>query len=171
MRRLLAGETVGSHGRYHFDNARVLPRPPEPVEVWVGATAEPAIDRAARLGDGWLASPGLVPDKARPLVDFYLARCRAHGRAPAAVAIRRDIYVGDSKADVEATAGPVIARGYRGFDPAALVAGTVDDVVARFRALGAMGYTDVIVRHLVDDQPKVLASMARLEAVRAALRD
>jgi len=171
VRRLLAGETVGSHARYHFDNARVSPRPPEPVEVWIGATAEPAIDRAARLGDGWLASPGLVPDRARALVDFYRERCRAHGQTPAAVAIRRDIYVGDSKADVEATAGPVIARGYRGFDPGALVAGTVDEVVARFRALGAMGYTDVIVRHLVDDQPKVLASMARLEAVRAALRD
>jgi hypothetical protein len=70
---------------------------------------------------------------------------------------------------VEATAGAVIARGYRGFDPAALVAGTVDEVSERFRALGAMGYTDVIVRHLVDDQSKVLASMARLEAVRAAV--
>jgi alkanesulfonate monooxygenase SsuD/methylene tetrahydromethanopterin reductase-like flavin-dependent oxidoreductase (luciferase family) len=34
----------------------------------------------------------------------------------------------------------------------------------------AMGYTDVIVRHLTDDQPKVLASMSRLAAVRQALR-
>ncbi len=170
VRRLLAGETVGSHGRYLFDNARVAPRPTEPLEVWIGATAEPAVDRAARLGDGWLASPGLTPEAARALHDHYRERCRAHGRAPTAVAIRRDVYVGDSKADVEAAAGPIIARGYRGFDPAALVAGTIDDVVERFRALGAMGYTDVIVRHLIDEQPKVLASMARLEAVRAALR-
>jgi alkanesulfonate monooxygenase SsuD/methylene tetrahydromethanopterin reductase-like flavin-dependent oxidoreductase (luciferase family) len=51
VRRLLAGETVRSHGRYHFDNARIAPRPPDPVEVWIGATAEPAVDRAARLGD------------------------------------------------------------------------------------------------------------------------
>jgi hypothetical protein len=32
-----------------------------------------------------------------------------------------------------------------------------------------MGYTDVIVRHLTDDQPKVLGSMARLAEVRRAL--
>src|SRR5262245_60281496 len=171
VRRLLAGETVSAHGRYLFDNARIAPTPPEPVEIWIGATARPAVDRAARLGDGWLAPPGLTPDAARMLHDYYLEQCRVHGRTPAAVAIRRDVYVGDSTADVEATAGPVIARGYRGFDPAAPVAGTIDQVIDRFRALGAMGYTDVIVRHLVDDQPRVLASMARLEAVRAALED
>src|SRR5262249_58346487 len=123
----------------------------------------PAIDRAARVGDGWLASPGLPPDTARALVTFYLARCRAHGRTPSAVAIRRDVYVGESRADVEATAGPIVARGYRGFDPAALVAGTVDEVSARFRALGAMGYTDVIVRHLTNDHPNVLPPMPRLQ--------
>ncbi len=169
VRRLLAGETASSHGRYLFDNARIAPRPAEPVEVWIGATAAPAIDRAARLGDGWLASPGLTPAMARALIEHYRERCRAHGRTPAAIAVRRDIYVGESPADVETTAGPVIARGYRGFDPGALVAGTVESVVERFRALGDMGYTDVIVRHLVDDQAKVLGSMARLEAVRAAL--
>jgi len=169
VRRLLAGETVRSHGRYHFDNARVSPRPPERVDVWIGATAEPAVDRAARLGDGWLASPGLVPEQARALAAFYLERCQVHGRTPTAVAVRRDIYVGESAADVEATAGPVVARGYRGFDPAALVAGTVEQVIERFRALGGMGYTDVIVRHLTDEQPKVLASLGRLEHVRRAL--
>ena len=70
------------------------------------------------------------------------------------MAIRRDIYVGESRADVEATAGPVLARGYRGFDPAALVTGTIDEVVGSFRDLGAMGYTDVIVRHLMTTSPR-----------------
>ena len=42
-------------------------------------------------------------------------------------------------------------------------------MTARFRALGAMGYTDVIVRHVIDDQPRVLASLARLAEVRKAL--
>ena len=40
-----------------FERARIAPRPAEPVEVWIGAAAPPAIDRAARLGDGWLAAP------------------------------------------------------------------------------------------------------------------
>ena len=42
-----------------------LPVTPEPLEVWIGGTAEPAIDRAARLGDGWLANADGVPDAAR----------------------------------------------------------------------------------------------------------
>ena len=46
---------------------------------------------------------------------------------------------------------------------------TVDEVVERFRALGALGYTDVIVRHVTDEQPYVLASLARLAEVRRAL--
>jgi hypothetical protein len=34
-----------------------------------------------------------------------------------------------------------------------------------------MGYTDVIIRHLVDDQDQVLASYARLAEVRKAVAD
>jgi alkanesulfonate monooxygenase SsuD/methylene tetrahydromethanopterin reductase-like flavin-dependent oxidoreductase (luciferase family) len=169
VRRLLAGLVVSSTGRFRFENARVALRPLEPVEVWIGATADPAIDRAARLGDGWLASPGLTPEQARAQITRYRAGCAAEGRRPTAIAIRRDVYVGESKADVEATAGPVIARWYRGFRPEALVAGTVDRVTERFRELAAMGYTDVIVRHLINDQSKILGSLARLGAVRRAL--
>jgi hypothetical protein len=50
-----------------------------------------------------------------------------------------------------------------------LVAGTVAQVADRFRALGAMGFTDVIVRHLTTDHAKVLASFARLGEVRRTL--
>ncbi len=169
VRRLLAGEVVSSTGRFVFENARVALRPVEPVDVWIGASAAPAIDRAARLGDAWLAAPGIAPDEATRQLAHYRERCRAHGRTPSAIAIRRDVYVAASKADAEAVAGPIVSRGYRGMAPEALVAGTIDDVVERFRALGAMGYTDVIIRHLTDDQPAVLASMARLADVRKAL--
>ena len=68
-----------------------------------------------------------------------------------------------------ATAEVVVARGYRGFPREALVIGSVDEVVAQLRPLAGLGYTDVIVRHLTDDQPKVLGSMARLAEVRRAL--
>jgi alkanesulfonate monooxygenase SsuD/methylene tetrahydromethanopterin reductase-like flavin-dependent oxidoreductase (luciferase family) len=169
VRRLLAGEVVSASGRFGFREARVALRPAEPVEVWIGASAPAAIDRAARLGDGFLASPGQTEPQARAQVTHYLERCAAQGRRPSAVAIRRDIYVADSRADAEAVAGPLRSGGYRGFDPAALVIGTVGEVVERFRALGAMGYTDVIVRHVTDAQPRVLASLARLAEVRKAL--
>jgi alkanesulfonate monooxygenase SsuD/methylene tetrahydromethanopterin reductase-like flavin-dependent oxidoreductase (luciferase family) len=169
VRRLLRGEVVSSSGRFKFRDARVTPRAPEPVEYWIGATAEAAIDRAARLGDAWLAAPGLPPERARALVAYYRDRCRAHGRTPAAIAIRRDIYVGASDAEADTVAGARVRAGYRGFPPEAPVYGSVERVVAQFRALAAMGYTDVIIRHLVDDQAQVLASYARLDEVRKAV--
>ena len=170
VKRLLAGETVSSAGRFPVESATLALRPAEPVEYWIGASAEPAIDRAARIADGWLASPGLAPATARAQLAFYRERCKAYGRPPAAVAIRRDIYVGASHAEAEAVAGPIVTKGYRGFAPDALVWGSVDEVAARFRELAAMGYTDVIVRHLTDDQPKVMASLARLADVREAVK-
>jgi len=45
----------------------------------------------------------------------------------------------------------------------------VDEVAERFRTFEELGYTDVLVRHLSNDQPKVLGSLKRLAAVRAAL--
>jgi alkanesulfonate monooxygenase SsuD/methylene tetrahydromethanopterin reductase-like flavin-dependent oxidoreductase (luciferase family) len=77
--------------------------------------------------------------------------------------------IADSRGDAEAATGAIVRAGYRGFDPGALVIGTVDEVVERFRALGALGYTDVIVRHVTDEQAYVLASLARLAEVRTAL--
>ena len=52
VRRLLAGETVNSSRRFRVAEATLALRPAEPVEVWIGASAPPAIDRAARLGGG-----------------------------------------------------------------------------------------------------------------------
>jgi len=169
IRRLLAGESVSGSGRFAFENARVALRPAEPVDIWIGATANVAIDRAARLGDAWLASPGLPPAAAAAKSAIYRERCLAHGRVPTAIAIRRDVYVGESKADAEAMLGQAVARGYRGFDPAALVAGDVEQVTEQFRALASMGYTEVIIRHFTSDHAKVLASFARLGEVRRAL--
>jgi alkanesulfonate monooxygenase SsuD/methylene tetrahydromethanopterin reductase-like flavin-dependent oxidoreductase (luciferase family) len=169
IRRLLRGEVVSSEGRFQFRDGRVSPRPAEPVDVWIGASAEPAIDRAARLGDAWLASPGQTPKQAQALIDYYRGRCKTHGVTPATIAIRRDIYVGESDAEADAVAGARVRAGYRGFSPEAPVYGSLETVTAKFRALGAMGYTDIIIRHIIDDQPKVLASYARLADVKKAL--
>jgi alkanesulfonate monooxygenase SsuD/methylene tetrahydromethanopterin reductase-like flavin-dependent oxidoreductase (luciferase family) len=170
IRRLLAGETVTADDPYRVCEAVVSPVPPDPVEVWIGGTAERAVDRAARLGDGFLADAPLTPQQARDVLDLYRERAEAHGRAPSALAIRRDIHVGADDADAERVAGPVVAAGYRGFDPSACVYGGVDTVTERFREYAAMGYTDVIVRHLADDHGEVLKSYERLAEVRRLVR-
>ena len=169
VKRLLAGETVSSDGRYKVEATRIAPIPPEPVEYWIGGSAEPSIDRAARLGNAWLAGPELTPEEARHWAAFYRERCAAYGRTPTCVAIRRDVFVGKDAEDARKVAEPILAAGYRGHDPSASTFGSVEQVAARFAEYASMGYTDIIVRHLTDDQDAVLGSIERLTAVRSAL--
>ena len=115
------------------------PVPPEPVEVWIGGTAERAVDRAARLGDGFLADASLTPRQALDVLDLYRRRAAGHGHTPSAIAIRRDIHVGADDADAERVAGPVVAAGYRGFDPSACVYGGVETVTERLRGTRRWG--------------------------------
>jgi alkanesulfonate monooxygenase SsuD/methylene tetrahydromethanopterin reductase-like flavin-dependent oxidoreductase (luciferase family) len=169
VRRLLAGETVSSARRFRIVEANLSLRPAEPVEVWIGASAPPAIDRAARLAEGWIASPGLTPDEARKQADTYRERCAAYGKRPGAIVLRRDIYVGASSSEAQTVLQHALSRGYRGMPAEALIAGSVEEVAERFYAFGQIGYTEISVRHLTNDQPKVLASLERLTLVRAAL--
>jgi len=169
VQRLLRGEPVSSSGRFKFRDARLALRPAETVEYWIGASARPAIDRAARLADGFLASPSLTLDEARDQAAYYLERCKAYGRTPRAVAIRRDIYVGESAGEADEVKGKVLATGYRGIPPTALIAGSVEQAAERFAEFAPLGYTDVIVRHLTSEQPKVLGSLSRLRKVRESL--
>jgi len=169
VRRLLAGETVSSARRFRIAEASLALRPAEPVEVWIGASAPPAIDRAARLAEGWIASPSLTPEEARAQADLYRERCAAYGRRPGAIVLRRDVYVGESPSEAQAVLKDTLTRGYRGMAAEALIAGSVDEVAEEFRTFGEIGYTDILVRHLTNDQSKVLGSVARLAAVRAAV--
>ena len=171
VRALWGGESVSGSRRYPFSAARVAPVPSEPIEVWIRGSAPATIDRAARLGDAWLADPGLTPIVAREHAAMYLDRAVAHGRKPKAVAIRRDIYVGSDPEEARRTVAPILARGYRGFDPSALVWGSVEQVAEQFRTLADAGYTDVIIRDLVTDPALVLESVRRLGEVRGLVAD
>jgi alkanesulfonate monooxygenase SsuD/methylene tetrahydromethanopterin reductase-like flavin-dependent oxidoreductase (luciferase family) len=166
LRRLWAGESVEHRGRWELEVARIRPVPAEPVEVWIGATARAAIDRAARLGEGWLASPHLLPADAGRQLAFYAERCEAHGRPRGVTAIRRDVYVGESTDEAERTGGAVLRAGYRGFPPGAAIAGDVESIAKTFADLAALGFEHVVVRNLVADQRKALGSIERLGAVK-----
>jgi alkanesulfonate monooxygenase SsuD/methylene tetrahydromethanopterin reductase-like flavin-dependent oxidoreductase (luciferase family) len=56
LRALWAGGWVEHRGEFYgFDALEMSPVPAEPVPIWVGGLSEPALRRAATLGDGWIS--------------------------------------------------------------------------------------------------------------------
>jgi alkanesulfonate monooxygenase SsuD/methylene tetrahydromethanopterin reductase-like flavin-dependent oxidoreductase (luciferase family) len=81
LRRAWSGESVAFAGkRFRVPDVRVTPLPERPPELLIGGLAEPAIERVARIGDGFLATGN---DHHQSYVDA----CARAGRDPADVAI------------------------------------------------------------------------------------
>lgn len=142
VQALLAGERV--------DGVAIAPTPPREVEWWIGAHAEPALDRAARLGTAWYADAGIDGDIARRQRDQYLAACERAGREPGRLTIRKDVFVSDDGAHAAAVGDRLMEAGYRGGQPRGAVAyGSVDQVAEQLSAFAELGFTDVIVRTMM----------------------
>lgn len=169
VRRLWAGETVSLDGRWQIDSAAISPLPPTPISIWIGASARPAIERAARLGDAWLADPGITRTQAARSIDFYRECLEREGKRAGTIAIRRDFYVAASRSEAEETRRLIEERGHRGFDFDALTIGDAEQVAESFSELEALGYTDVIVRNLHPDHGRAVASIERLREVKSLL--
>lgn len=169
MQRLWAGETVNEGRFWNIENARIAPLPAQRIEVWVGAGAPAALNRAARMADGWLAAPGLSHEQVGQQLNQYRQSCAEFARAPSAVAIRRDIFIGADQDEANSFKQRMIAKGYRGFSDQAILAGCVETVAAEFAALAQMGFTDIIVRNMSSDQHTALATIERLAEVKRVL--
>jgi probable F420-dependent oxidoreductase len=56
MRRLWAGGMAEYRGEFYaFDRLEMSPVPKQPIPLYFGGLSEPALRRAARLGDGWVS--------------------------------------------------------------------------------------------------------------------
>ena len=169
MRQLWAGETV-SHDRFwHLENAHIAPLPAQDIEVWIGATAPAAINRTARLAEGWLGTPSATPQQAKEQLNQYRQACAEHQRTPSAVALRRDIFIAGSVKEAEAFRSHAVAKGYRGFPEEALICGDVSQVAAQFAEFSEAGFTDIVVRNMSSDQGQALATIEALSDVRRQL--
>jgi alkanesulfonate monooxygenase SsuD/methylene tetrahydromethanopterin reductase-like flavin-dependent oxidoreductase (luciferase family) len=167
MRTLWRGEEASEDRYWGIERARISPLPPQAVDVWVGSMAVPAINRTARLAEGWLASPGYTLAEAREGLNMYRQACAEHDRTPTAVAIRRDVFVGATSAAAKKVVDPYIQQGYRGINEDALLYGSPAEVAEQLAAFEELGFTDVIVRNLSADQSESLATIERLAAVKA----
>ena len=84
--RLWTEDAVDFRGRYYQVERATLamkpvqkPRPP----IWIGATVEAGIARAAGLGDAWMIGPGVEFPKLRHQLDLYRDALRELGKLPA----------------------------------------------------------------------------------------
>lgn len=180
MKALLAGELVDSESigvagsGLGLHGAAIAPRPPVPVEWWIGSgLGDGPLERAAREGDAWYVAPGATPSALAAAMPRYCDRCELHGTIPR-LAIRRDIFVTDDDATGLARGRELIAAGYRGLTEGQLIFGGVDRAAAAMAQLGDIGAAhgvdvDVVVRTMAVDQPMALRSIELLADVRAAL--
>ncbi len=76
-------ETFSFHGRhFDFENVALSPRPTGYLRLMVGGSAHQAIGRAARLADGFIATPMNSLDVFRQHVGIFDESARAVGRDP-----------------------------------------------------------------------------------------
>jgi len=108
LHRLWTEKNVTHHGRYYrVDNATIAPRPiqqPRPP-IWFGAWAEPAIRRAARLGDAWFVGPSANLDEIAPCARLYKKACSETESGEGEIALFRYVFVAGSAEQAMNTAG------------------------------------------------------------------
>ena len=100
MRRLWQEPVLTYEGRWERVTAAGLsPLPVQrPIPIWIGATAEPALRRAARLADGFLALRPLEGDWDRTL-ELLRQWVAAEGRDPDAFGVEGRLDVGKGTPD------------------------------------------------------------------------
>ena len=172
VQALLAGQTVDDD-ELGLSGARIAPLPPRAVEWWIGAHSPPALDRAARLGDGWYADAGLDQELARTELAGYLEACDRHGRDPGRMALRKDVFISEDGPHAERVGQRLIDAGYRGGMPRGAVAfGTPEQVAEQLAPFAALGFTDIVIRTMNSiDQPDAVRSVELSGEVRRLLRD
>ncbi len=91
----------GKHVEFHGEFWDIPPMDPEPrpiqqpIPILVGGHSEAAIDRAVRLGDGWITA-GMSVERLSELLPIVHVAAERHGREPSSVLI----YCAGGRADV-----------------------------------------------------------------------
>lgn len=81
IRRAWSGDSVAFDGkRFSVGDLKITPAPEQCPRILLGGMSEPAIDRAARIADGFLSTGGIGQD-------LYVDALRRQGRDPVAGAI------------------------------------------------------------------------------------
>jgi probable F420-dependent oxidoreductase len=81
LRRLFSEPVVDFSGRFdRVDRAALVPKPTRPIPIWLGGSSEAALDRAARLADGFIFIGGDI-DRSLEAWKRLRDRVRSYGRS------------------------------------------------------------------------------------------
>ena len=117
IRRLWTEEVVSMKAS-HFEliDASCSPKPlqrPHPP-IWIGANADAAIRRAARMGDAWYVNPHNRIDTIERQTEIYRRALDACGKPfPEEFPLRREIFVAPTRDEAIRICQPYLAEKYR----------------------------------------------------------
>ncbi len=121
LRRLRTEDKVtmtAKSGHFELDDASCLPKPlqkPHPP-IWVGANADPAIARAARLGDCWYIGPGVEIATVERQMALYRRALDGAGKPfPAELPMRREVFVAKSRDEAIRLCAPYLGAKYKAY--------------------------------------------------------
>ena len=117
VRLAMSGERFSYSGN-HFDLEDVMVTPPPlpgtHTPIWIGAVSEPAMLRAARLGDGWEISFAEHMLELAEKVKRYKALAAEHGR-PSTLALMRDVHVAPTREQIDPNFLPNIVKVWQSY--------------------------------------------------------
>lgn len=146
LQRLWSEESVSYDGEfYSLDDIAVDVADPR---ICIGGTAEPAVRRAGRHGDAWVANADVSLQAIEERIGWL------EGAGGGSVIVRRDAMVLDDESAAKARATSLLEGGYRGWPANAdwLLAGSPETVAADLADLHAVGAESVVVRPMNDEQ-------------------
>ena len=119
IQRLWTEDSVSHQGATcRLENVRMNIRPaqkPRPP-IWIAANNDPAVKRAARLGDAWFINPHATMDTIRRQMAIYRAELAAAGKAfPRELPMVKEVYCARDRATALETAGPYLLTKYRDY--------------------------------------------------------
>ena len=106
----------GSHFELDGANCSVKPLQKPTPPIWIGANADVAIRRAARLGDCWYINPHNTLATIERQLDVYKRALDEYKKPfPAELPMRREVFVAKSRAEAIRLAQPHLEEKYKAY--------------------------------------------------------